>query len=199
VNRNPQPWSALRRAWRRLESSKGSELVEFAVCLPLLVVLVVGTYDFGGAFTLKQKLNSAAAEGARVASSQGTTDLSVNGTCGAPASICVVRDVVDSYLTRSNVNDCGLAAATGSSAGTLAWSFDSSCGGTLHLQIQRGLTYTSTLATPFDTGTYRIEATKVTLVYPYQWQFSRVITLLVPSANYTGSQITVSAVMQNIN
>jgi hypothetical protein len=37
-----------------------SQMVEFAVCLPFLVVVVVGIFDFGEAFNLKQKLNGAA-------------------------------------------------------------------------------------------------------------------------------------------
>jgi len=189
----------LRQAWATLAGERAAELAEFAISVPILVVFVVGTYDFGSAFTLKQKLNSAAAEGARVASNQATTDLSVNGTCGAPASICVVRDVVDSYLTASNVRDCGLNTVTASPAGTLAWKFDTTCPGALHLQIERGTWYATTLADPFSSGEYRIEATKITLIYPYQWQFSRVISLLAPGANYTGSQITVTAQMQNVN
>lgn len=44
------PWTSL------LAESKGSAIVEFAVSLPLLVVLVVGIFDFGSAFTVKQKL-----------------------------------------------------------------------------------------------------------------------------------------------
>src|SRR5262249_3411185 len=93
--------------------SEGSELAEFAISLPLLVVLVVGIYDFGGAFTLKNKLNSAVQEGARIASSQQTGNLSVNnGTCGAPVSICVVRDIVAGSLTASIGNDCGLSTGT---------------------------------------------------------------------------------------
>jgi len=39
---------------------RGSQMVEFAVTLPLLMVFVVGIFDFSGAFTLKQKLTNAA-------------------------------------------------------------------------------------------------------------------------------------------
>ncbi len=58
---------ALRRS---LSEDHGSQIVEFAVSLPLLVVLVVGIFDFGSAFTLKQKLAYAALEGARVGSEE---------------------------------------------------------------------------------------------------------------------------------
>ena len=52
-----------------LTDTSGSQLLEFAVALPLLVVFVVGIFDFGGAFNLKQMLNNIAREGARFASS----------------------------------------------------------------------------------------------------------------------------------
>src|SRR5205809_5457764 len=35
--------------------AQGSQIVEFAVALPLLVVFVVGIFDFGNAFSLKHK------------------------------------------------------------------------------------------------------------------------------------------------
>jgi hypothetical protein len=45
-----------------------------------------------------------------------------------------------------------------------------------------------------------IACTHVTLSYPYHWQFNRVITLLVPRANYVSlTQITTDAVMQNLS
>jgi hypothetical protein len=41
-------------------------------------------------------------------------------------------------------------------------------------------------------------ATNVTLLYPYQWQFNRVVTLLLPTAIYPGTtQIAVGSVMAN--
>src|SRR5579871_1785524 len=42
----------VRALWHQ---DSAAQLVEFAVTLPLLVVFVVGIFDFSGAFTLKQK------------------------------------------------------------------------------------------------------------------------------------------------
>ena len=56
-----------RGAWDCLRGTEGTQLVELAVTLPLLVVMVVGIFDFGGAYNLKQKLNDTAREGARFA------------------------------------------------------------------------------------------------------------------------------------
>ena len=50
-----------------LRGCEGAQLLEFALVLPLLVVLVIGVSDFGGAYTLKDKLANAAREGARIA------------------------------------------------------------------------------------------------------------------------------------
>jgi Flp pilus assembly protein TadG len=78
-------------------------MVEFAVSLPLLVVFVVGIFDFGEVFNLKQKLNNVARESARFGSSPPTNDLSVTGD---PASILAIRNLVSSSLQQSRVNDC---------------------------------------------------------------------------------------------
>jgi Flp pilus assembly protein TadG len=182
--------------------SDGSQIVEFAVSLPLLVVLVVGIFDFGSAFTIKQKLAYATREGARVASNQPTTDLSLNGACGAPASVCAVRDVIDQNLVAAHVNDCGLASVAATASPPLAWTFtaNTSCAGTLTLKIERGYVFPPvTLAAPFQTA-YTIEGSRVTLSYPYKWQFNKVITFLAPGATYAGNTLITSvAVMQNLN
>jgi Flp pilus assembly protein TadG len=169
------------------------------------MVTVVGIFDFGSAFIVRQKLGNAALQGARVASNQPTSDLSnATGSCSAPASICALRDVIDGTLTESRLNDCGLAGSTAKPAGALAWQFTAStnCPGTLTLKIERGYVYTTAAAlpTPFDSRSYGIEATKVTISYPYKWEFNKVIGLLVPGASYPSiSQITSVAIMQNLN
>ncbi len=103
--------------WVRLAGSEASSIVEFAVSLPLLIVLVVGIFDFGGAFNLKQELNNATREGARFGASQPTNDLCLDG-CTAPASVDAIRFLVDSYLTAAGINDCGLSAYAPPSGGT---------------------------------------------------------------------------------
>jgi len=41
-------------------------LLEFAISLPLLVVFIVGMFDFSAAFNQKQKIEQAAQEGAHL-------------------------------------------------------------------------------------------------------------------------------------
>jgi Flp pilus assembly protein TadG len=189
--------------WICLVGDKGAEILEFAISLPLLLVVAVGVFDFGTAFTVKQKLGNVALQGARVASNQPTTDLSLAVSCGAvPASICSVRDVVDANLVASRLNDCGLGTANGAGSGPLSWTFaaNTGCGGTLTLKIERGYVYTATLPAPPFQANYTIEGSRVTLSYPYRWQFNRVVPLIAPAANYPATtQINSVAVMQNLN
>src|ERR1700723_3485328 len=97
-----------------------SQIVELAISLPVLVIFVVGIFDFSGALTLKQKLTNAAREGARVAAADPANDLSNNKA--VPTSVFDTFYVVDDYLKSENINDCGLGSALPVAApGTLTW------------------------------------------------------------------------------
>jgi Flp pilus assembly protein TadG len=169
--------------------TSGSQIVEFAVSLPLLAAVIIGITDFSSAFNLKFKLSNAAHEGARFASTQSTSDL----TDTPPASITAIRDVVNSYLVGDRVNTCGLATATPTNSAGLIWTYTAStgCPGTFTLTIDRGNTTV--------TGGLTVEATRVSVSYPFQWRFSKVIRVLIPGAVYAGvSNLTNESVMQNL-
>lgn len=169
-----------------LFSSDASSLVEFAISLPLLVVLVVGIFDFGGAFNTKQELNNAAREGARYGASQPTYDLGNTPS----VSVDAIRFLVDSYLQASRINDCGLSGIAQPAGVALQWKYTASgngCVGTLTLIITRGFPNCTLQATgygaPNPINPY-IPCTQVSISYPYQWMFNSVIQLIVPGANY---------------
>src|SRR5437016_10905669 len=146
-----------------------SQMAEFAVCLPLLIVVVVGIFDFGEAFNVKQKLNGAAREGARFASSLPTNDLSAAGT---PASVTAIRDLVASYLTNTRINNCGLGAQAATNAAP-TWTYATSgngCAGTLALTIERQYAIKETVGTTKIT----VITTNVTMSYPYRWSISHI-------------------------
>lgn len=188
----------MHRLVQHLREQDGAELVEFAVSLPLLVVFVVGIYDFGAAFTLKQKLGNITLEAARIAASQPMNDLSnAAGSCSAPASICEIRDIVANDLAQNHADsNCPLTGVTASASPPLDWKFTAS-GCTL--EINRGFLISGVaLQSPFS-GNYTMETTQVKLTYPYQWQFGRVIGLLVPGANFSGSAFSSQATMENLN
>src|SRR5712691_634267 len=121
---------------------RASQIVEFALSLPLLVVFVVGIFDFSGAISLKQKLTNAAREGARVAAADPANDL--GNSSGLPASVADAFWVVNSYLVSENISTCGLSASgLAQISGKLAWTTTatgSPCGTTagLVLTIDRG-------------------------------------------------------------
>jgi Flp pilus assembly protein TadG len=50
----------------RLRVERGASVVEFALIVPLLIVLVLGIIEFGHAFQVQGTLSAAAREGARV-------------------------------------------------------------------------------------------------------------------------------------
>lgn len=168
--------------WRRLAASAhGSQIVEFAVTAPLLVVFVVAIYDFGQAFNTREKLNFSARDGARFASTQPTADLSQR----LPPSVDAIRDLVDADLVAAGMNDCGLGPIT--PAGTLIWTATGTCsnGAALTLTIDRGIVIPDPSASP----PVQQIATRVDLQYPYQWQFNGVIQLVAPGATYAGITI----------
>jgi hypothetical protein len=191
-----------------LALTEASEIIEFAVSVPLLIVFAVGIYDFGSAFSLKEKIGNIAREGARFTSNLPSTDLSAAGvTCTAPASICSVRDLVDKNLTANKLNDCGLSTAVPTTGvPPLSWNFSTvapanGCSDGLTLTIERGIIYSppKDLIT-LPSGPYTIEATRVTIKYPYAWTFNHVITLIASGASYPGtSELTEVATMENLN
>ena len=178
---------------RALPGDEASALVEFAVSLPLLVVLVVGIFDFGGAFNQKQMLNNAVREGARFGASQPTNDLCAG--CPAPASVDAIRSLIDSYLLAAKVNDCGLNTAAASSGPPWIYTASSGCPGTLTLTIDRGLAVTETISGT----TVNLLGTQVSVTYPYLWHFNSVIQLVAPGANFAGITIQTSATATNMD
>ena len=76
--------------------------------LPLLVVFVVGIFDFSSAFTLKQKLTNVARDAARAAAADPANDLQSS----SPMSVNDAFQVVDSYLLANNLNDCGITLSS---------------------------------------------------------------------------------------
>src|SRR6266496_1483667 len=87
--------------WR---DDRAAQLVEFAVSLPLLVLFVVGIFDFSNAFTLKQKLTNVARDAARTAAAEPSTDLQT----ALPISVIDAFQDIDNYLLANNLSDCGV-------------------------------------------------------------------------------------------
>ncbi|HUM05555.1 MAG TPA: TadE/TadG family type IV pilus assembly protein [Terriglobales bacterium] len=174
--------------WRLLNlvrQTQGSALIEFAIVLPLLVVFVVGIYDFSGAYNQKQKIEHAAQVGAIVAGAQPTSDM--NSSVAKPDSLQAVVTVIfnslvaDSVLPVANPATCTPVAATVVHS-NLAWTYTisgcSSVPGDLVITIDRGVV---------AVGQPSIVSTSVTVSYPYHWRFNSAIQLLLPGSTYAAT------------
>ncbi len=189
---------------RLLCEEQGAALLEFAITLPLLVVFVVGIYDFSGAFNQKQKIAQAAQEGAIIAGAQPMNDIDpTNPNANGPDSLQPVVTAVLNSLTGSKVIQMGACTLpwTASHSGTsLTWTFTiAGCSATytgdnLVIAINRG----SSSGAPTAGGPVAV-ATIVSVSYPYHWRFGGVIQLLFPGPNsyLTPTQVTESARVHN--
>jgi len=185
-----------------------AQIVEFAVALPLLVVFVVGIFDFSGAFTLKQKLTNVARDAARSAAADPTNDLTLPIT-NVPISVSDAAQIVDNYLIVNHLNDCGFDPTTAAPAG-LTWTYTATTGCPapgLTVVVNRGYYFVAasggqpaslTCASPGAGAATAVISTCVSIQYPYQWRFGRVASLL-GAATALPMQINATAVAMNEN
>jgi Flp pilus assembly protein TadG len=182
-----------------LQDAQGAALLEFAIALPLLVLFVVGIYDFSGAFNQKQKIEQAAQEGAIIAGAQPMNDIAASNT--NPDSLQPVVTAVFNSLLASGVlpngTTCTAPGTVTGPTGGLTWTYTiSACtktGGNLVIAINRGSVCPACTAAP-----PAAVATVVTVSYPYAWRFNSVIQLLFPgSTGYASPTITESATVHN--
>jgi TadE-like protein len=180
--------------WIRAADDRGAALLEFAITLPLLVVFVVGIYDFSGAFNQKQKIEQAAQEGAIVAGAQPMSDIQTS--TANPASLQPVVFAIFNSLVGSGViaqGACMPPGTVGVPVG-LSWTYTiSGCPDPLVITINRGLVSGGGSATAAPA----IIGTVVTVVYPYHWRFNSVIQLLGVTGYAATTQVSESATVHN--
>jgi hypothetical protein len=200
-SKNARSWPLLTALF--LKEDRGAALLEFAISLPLLVVFVVGIYDFSGAFNQKQKIEQAAQEGAIIAGAQPMADIALNvsSTPSNPDSLQPVVAAIFNSLAGSGAlpnakqsgGTCGPPFTPSSQSG-LAWTYSvSGCSSnpagsargcmndtsdTLYIKINRAWAPAGTTP-PVTVGT------SVTVSYDYDWRFNSVIQLLIPGAGYS--------------
>lgn len=203
------PWRWFRAQTRLLHrEERAAQILEFALSLPLLVLFVVGIFDFSSAFTLKQKLTNVARDAARSAAADAANDLTQPQTA-VPISVSDALQIVDNYLIANHLSDCGLSTTAGSPSG-LTWTYTATSGcpsGALTLVINRGYYFPAANSgqpatlncAPVAPGAQTaVIATCVSIQYPYQWRFGRVANLLGSAASLP-TQISASAVAMNEN
>ena len=184
---------------------RGAQLVEFAVALPLLVVFVVGIFDFSSAFTLKQRLTNLARDAARAAAADPSGDVETGST---PVSVMDAFYLVDNYLRANSINDCGVTN-TPTGAG-VTWTFTANGNGCptagMTIVVNRGYYFPATGAiTPAiscapisPNGGAAVIGTCVGIQYPYPWRFGRAASLLGNNFNLP-TQISAVAIALNEN
>jgi Flp pilus assembly protein TadG len=171
-----------------VRNDRGAQLVEFAVSLPLLVVFVVGIFDFSGAFTLKQQLTNVVRDAARVAAADPASDVP-SSTGSVPASVSDAYQLIANYFSANNINFCGITASSFANSG-VTWTYSGSgngCPGSgLTIVINRGyyLAESTGDSAPTDCTTAQtlgsnvaVIGTCVNIQYAYQWKFGKVSSL----------------------
>jgi|SRR5208282_2681551 Flp pilus assembly protein TadG len=195
-----------RRCWR----DEGAQMVEFAVTLPLLVVFVVGIFDFSAAFTLKQKLTNVARDAARVAAADPANDVP-NSSTPVPASVADAYQLIANYFLANQINACGMTAASSVLTSPATWTYTASANGCaapgLTIIVNRGYYFPQTTSAQPAPATCLAQApggqtaeigTCVTIKYPYQWKFGHAASLLGSSPTLP-TTITATAVAMNEN
>jgi hypothetical protein len=197
----------------RCDNDRAAQIVEFAVALPLMIVFVVGIFDFSSAFTLRQKLTNIARDVARAVASDPGGDIATPSTA-LPASISDGFQLFDNYLIANHLSDCGIndnfaAAVMGPSVTQWTLSATNSpppCSVTI--QINRGYYFPQNSTTlpslacgnsqAAGPGQITVIATCVSVQYAYTWRFGSVASLL-GSTTILPPTITASAVAMNEN
>jgi Flp pilus assembly protein TadG len=181
----------------RFCATDGAQLLEFAIVLPMMLLLLLGVIDFVSAFTLQQKLNNAAREGVRFAITETCSDCTQAASSTQPISTHSVLNDVLTYMTNAGINVCGLTSASvptspdpSDSSDPYSWVFSSSCsntGGTLSIRIDRGTTFV-------DSAGNTVEATKIVISRPYKWNG---LTAPLVGASNQVTTIASYAIMEN--
>ena len=170
-----------------IRTCEGSQLLEFALAAPFLLILVVGILDFGQVYNLKQELNNAAREGARfaVGENSGSNNLTTS-------DVEALRDVINNYLAGENVTQCVIASSP--SVSGFVYTFASSSTGCSGFSLVINRAYI------FTVGTTTVVGTKVTLTYPYVWSLGKMIGLILNGSSLSlPATIQTDCTMQNLN
>jgi len=83
-----------RKKHKAFIKSRGQALVEFALVLPLLLLLVLGAMDLGRVITTKMVMTNAAREGANFLSRNSASD---------PYPFSATRAIIEAYCANQNI------------------------------------------------------------------------------------------------
>lgn len=100
----------------RLRGQRGASAVEFALIVPLLILLVLGIAEFGHAFQVQGTLSAAAREGVRTMALQNDPAQAQAAVRAAAASLnpAVTNTQIKIKLENSTAQTCPTTAGAGS-------------------------------------------------------------------------------------
>ena len=157
------------------KSERGAELVEFALMLPILLVIFAGLWAFGRAYRAYQAITNAAREGVRL----GVVPAGINQKQA-------VQNRVKDYLNKSSLDT----------------SFITSGNIDTYIDVRNPLNDAANTAVTVSLpggGTAMVTVTRVSVNYPFTFViFGPVIRLWVPSSTLGGSiTLRTSVTMEN--
>lgn len=97
-----------------MKRERGLAMVEFAVTLPLLLLLMLATAEFGRLLSQYDTLTKAVRDGARYAASK-----SANGSTGLVSITSQIQTAVANLVATGNVNGTGTTLLPGLSAANI--------------------------------------------------------------------------------
>lgn len=172
-------------------SEGGAQLLEFALVLPILLALVIGAWDFGSAFALKDKMTNAARDAARVSVSNsviapsGSSAPCAQAGAAAPCTIVAAVNALKQYMTNAGVDLSCIDPSSPSSTGPDPEEYTFTCASVPLLSI----TIDRSALVPQPTGT-PMPATQVVFAYPSN--------PMVPWFPFFPSQLQTTVTMANL-
>ena len=178
-----------------LRRAEGSQLLELALSLPIMLVLMVGLVDFGQAWNLKQKLANAVREGTRIGASAPSFEATSCGIplASSPCSVQAAADTVKRYMVNAGLDASCITPNSPSSSDSTTSRWTYSCGNGVSMSITRPYVFAAT-------GGAKVMGTQVSLTYPYTWSVNHILGLSGDDNSLTlPSTISTSSAMPNLN
>ncbi len=183
------------KAFSLLKRTEGSQLLELALSLPIMLFLMIGVVDFGQAWNLKQKLADAAREGTRIGASAPSFEATSCAIplASSPCSVQAAADTVKRYMVNAGLDASCITPNSPSSSDSTTSTWTYSCGNGVSMSITRPYVFAAT-------GGAKVMGTQVRLTYPYTWSVNHILGLSGDDNNLTlPSTISTSSAMPNLN
>jgi len=176
MNRNNSPLAlTCRPPFHHRKSERGAELVEFALMLPILLLIFAGLWDFGRAYRTYQAITNAAREGVRL----GVVPAGINQKAA-------VQDRVKTYLNKSSLDTSFMTSGNIDSYIVVKNPLNDAANTAVTVNLPGG-------------GTAVVTVSRVSVNYPFTFFiFGPVIRLWVPASTLGGSiTLRTSVTMEN--